>query len=113
MKPLTRLMGEDEEDEEGEINDMVKQEASSSSLRAHPDKFEPERLEVQQAARQQDVGAAEKILSQQGQTLGRMEEKINHDMELTLQCMLQLSKEVRSLSTRVKQLTDTAGDSYM
>ncbi|EKX31217.1 hypothetical protein GUITHDRAFT_122586 [Guillardia theta CCMP2712] len=112
MKPLTRLM-RDEEDEEDEINDMIKQEPSSSSLGGLAGKAEADRAEAQLGGRPQDYGAAEKILSQQGQTLGRIEEKINHDMELTLQCMLQLSKEVRSLSTRVKQLTDTAGDSYL
>ena len=40
--------------------------------------------------------------------LKRIEAKLAHDMDLNLQCLLQLSKEVRSLSHRVKHLTETA-----
>ena len=40
--------------------------------------------------------------------LKRIEEKLVRDMDLTLQCLLQLSKEVRGLSHRVKHLTETA-----
>jgi hypothetical protein len=39
--------------------------------------------------------------------LKRIEEKLVRDMDLTLQCLLQLSKEVRGLSYRVKHLTET------
>ncbi len=47
-------------------------------------------------------------VQEQGQTLHHIERKLEHDMDLTLQCVLQLSKEVRALSHRVKSLTDTA-----
>ena len=40
--------------------------------------------------------------------LKRIEGKLTHDMDLNLQCLLQLSKEVRSLSHRIKHLTETA-----
>jgi hypothetical protein len=40
--------------------------------------------------------------------LKRIEDKLVRDMDLTLQCLLQLSKEVRGLSHRVKHLTETA-----
>jgi len=42
--------------------------------------------------------------------LKRIEGKLAHDMDLNLQCLLQLSKEVRSLSHRIKHLTETAAE---
>lgn len=45
-----------------------------------------------------------------GAALKRIEGKLAHDMDLSLQCLLQLSKEVRSLSHRIKHLTETAAE---
>lgn len=53
-------------------------------------------------------GEVSAAVLEQGETLRKIERKLEHDMDLTLQCVLQLSKEVRALSHRVKTLTDTA-----
>ena len=55
-------------------------------------------------------GAGGGLGSVDAAALKRIEGKLAHDMDLNLQCLLQLSKEVRSLSHRIKHLTETAAE---